>query len=62
MSPIEGASAEPSEGRTVIERPPPGLARGRYSVPGWAVEVLGALVVAAGTAYLVRRVTGRVKR
>jgi hypothetical protein len=48
--------------RTVVERPPPGLARGRYPVPAWTVALLGALVVLVGLAYLVRRFFERAKR
>lgn len=54
MSPNDGAS-EPRPGQTVLERPPPGLSRGRYPVPAWAVLVIGAVIVLLGLVYLVRR-------
>jgi hypothetical protein len=49
------AETAPVGPRTVIERPPPGLARGRYPVPAWVVSALGAVVVLAGIVYLARR-------
>jgi hypothetical protein len=48
--------------RTVIERPPPGLARGRYPVPAWAVSTLGAAIVLSGALYLGRRWRTGMKR
>lgn len=43
----------------VIERPPPGLARGRYAWPAWAVLLVGVLAVFGGLGYLVWRLRGR---
>lgn len=42
-----GPSGRPlsSEPRVVIERPPPGLERGKQSAPAWAVALLGALAL-----------------
>lgn len=39
----------------VVERPPPGLARGRYPVPAWLVATLAAVMVAAIVAFFVIR-------
>ena len=52
----------PGGPRTVIERPPPGLARGRYPVPAWVVSTLGAAVVLSGLLYLARRFRTGIKR
>jgi hypothetical protein len=49
-------------GRTVIERPPPGLARGRYPAPAWVVLGLGAALVFGALVYFGWRVRGRVRR
>ena len=49
-------------GRTVIERPPPGLARGRYPAPAWAVLTLGAAVLLGALLYLAWRLHRRVRR
>lgn len=49
------AGSDPLGPRTVIERPPPGLARGKYPVPAWVVSALGAAVVLIGIVYLARR-------
>ena len=62
MTSNEEVAGEPSGPRTVIERPPPGLARGKYPVPAWVVSTLGAAVVLVGLAYLARRLLARGKR
>ncbi|HEX3594150.1 MAG TPA: hypothetical protein VHU80_03585 [Polyangiaceae bacterium] len=49
-------------GHTVIERPPPGPARGRYPAPAWAVLALGAVLVFGALAYFGWRVRGRIRR
>ncbi|MEZ4441757.1 MAG: hypothetical protein R3B72_21835 [Polyangiaceae bacterium] len=44
--------AAPSPAPSVVyDRPPPGLAQGRYPVPGWVLVVVGALVLAALLAF-----------
>jgi len=44
------AATGPKTGETtvLIERPRPGLARGRYAFPAWGIAVIGAGVVALG--------------
>jgi uncharacterized membrane protein len=49
-------------GHTVIERPPPGLARGRYPVPAWMVLTLGAVLVLGALVYFAWRVRRRARR
>lgn len=49
-------------GRTVIERPPPGLARGRYPAPAWVVLACGAALLAGTFLYLVWRLRRRTRR
>jgi hypothetical protein len=44
--------------RVVVERPPPGLARGKYAAPAWAIAVLGGTLVVLGVAYLIWRFLG----
>lgn len=61
MSLDDQPGREPLGPRTVIERPPPGLARGKYPVPAWVVLALGATVVLVGVAYFVRRLLRRGK-
>jgi hypothetical protein len=63
MNPDSSSSSSDGTGafRTVVERPPPGLARGKYSVPAWAVVGLGAAILAAGIAYLGWRLVRRAK-
>jgi len=48
-------------GHTVVERPPAGLARGRYPAPAWVVASLGAAIFLAALVYLVFRAR-RVRR
>jgi hypothetical protein len=49
------ADAGREQPRVVVERPPPGLARGKYAWPGWAIGTLGGLVAALGLGYIVWR-------
>ena len=37
------------------ERPEPGLARGKWAAPAWAIGLLGAAVVVSAVGYLVWR-------
>lgn len=60
-SPAPSAPAT-GEGHWVVERPEPGLARGEYPWPAWAIGLLGGLVVSLGLAYLIIKVRGRLKR
>lgn len=57
--PGESAAALP---RTVIERPPPGPARGKLPVPAWAVLLLGGVVALAAVFHVVRRALARGKK
>jgi hypothetical protein len=51
-----GAAGSSASGpRTIVERPPPGLARGKYAWPAWGIGALGASVIAVGLAYLIWR-------
>jgi hypothetical protein len=49
-------------GHTVIERPPPGLARGHYPAPPWAVLGLGSALLFGTLVYFALRMRGRVRR
>jgi len=55
---VTDAGAAPAQtSRIVVERPPPGLARGKYAWPAWGIGVLGASIVLLGLVYfaLLRR-------
>jgi hypothetical protein len=41
--------------RIIVERPPPGLARGKYAAPAWAIALLGGALVLFGAAYVLWR-------
>jgi hypothetical protein len=41
--------------QVTYERPPEGLARGRYPAPAWVILVLAAVVVLASIAFLIAR-------
>ena len=41
--------------RIVVERPPPGLARGKYAWPAWGIGLVGGTIVVIGLGYLVWR-------
>jgi hypothetical protein len=48
-----------TEPAIVVERPPPGLARGYYAWPAWAVLLIGAIAVLTGLGYLAWRLRRR---
>lgn len=54
-------SAAP-QGQWVVERPAPGLARGKYPWPEWGVAVLGGLLVTLGLVYLGMRLRRLLRR
>jgi hypothetical protein len=57
------AAAEPANtARVLVERPPPGLARGKYPFPAWGIGVLGGALFLVGLAWFVVRLRRRVKR
>ncbi len=39
----------------IVDRPPPGLAQGRYEWPSWGIATLGSVVVILGVAFVVWR-------
>jgi hypothetical protein len=61
MSPGELAGAD-AIGHTVVERPPPGLARGHFPAPAGVVAALGVIVVIASASYMTARLRRRSKR
>ena len=61
MSPSE-TEGQSSTGRYVVERPPPGLARGKYPLPAWGIFAIGAVAVLAGLVYVFRRFRERMRR
>ena len=61
MSPSE-TDGKAAAGHVVVERPPPGLARGKYPLPAWAIAGIGGTVFVAGLVYVVRRFYGRLKK
>jgi hypothetical protein len=46
----------------VVERPPPGLARGNYAWPPWAIALTGGAVALVGTVLFLWRLTRHGKR
>lgn len=50
--------------QVIYERPPEGLARGRFPVPWWAIVAIAAVIVLAAVVFLVVRgvVSWRVSR
>lgn len=47
--------------RILVERPPPGLARGKYAWPAWGIGLLGGAVVLCGLVWVLVRLR-RAKR
>ncbi|MBI3205612.1 MAG: hypothetical protein IT377_32490 [Polyangiaceae bacterium] len=50
---IDAGAAPAETSRIVIERPPPGLARGKYPWPAWGIGVLGVGILVVGLVYFV---------
>ena len=48
----KSSPAKSAQGQWLVERPEPGLARGRYSLPDWSVLLIGGVCVAIGLAYV----------
>jgi hypothetical protein len=61
-SEIEAGTSPPGAPRMIEERPPPGLARGKYAWPAWAIGTLGGVVVALGLVWLVTRLRKQIRR
>ena len=41
--------------RVIVERPPPGPARGNYAAPSWLIVLIGCALALFGAAYVVSR-------
>ncbi|HLV64978.1 MAG TPA: hypothetical protein VKY73_04170 [Polyangiaceae bacterium] len=52
------ASAAPAP-TVIVERPPPGLARGKYPGESWLVVVLAAVAVLIASVFYARRLVAR---
>ena len=63
-APAEGSEAQDAGAvaRIVVERPPPGLAQGRYPWPPWGILLLGGSIVAIALSYLAWRMLRARKR
>ncbi|MBN1606073.1 MAG: hypothetical protein JW940_05540 [Polyangiaceae bacterium] len=46
----------------LVERPPPGLARGSYAWPPWAIALTGGAIALVGAALFLWRLTRRCRR
>ncbi len=50
-----GTAEAGSSPGVVVERPAPGLARGKYAFPAWGIATLGGVVLAVALAYFLVR-------
>jgi hypothetical protein len=57
-----GVTTPPAGPRVVVERPPPGLARGKYAFPAWGIGILGSVIVLLGLVYVGWRIRQRKQR
>jgi hypothetical protein len=55
----EAPADAPAPSGFVLERPPPGLARGRYAASEWSIAVLGAALVLSTVIYFLLRLRKR---
>lgn len=69
MAKPDGAAGSASQGVTGLpltpmldERPPPGLARGVFPVPAWAVLTLGGVLMLAVALYVYKQFRHLVRR
>jgi hypothetical protein len=61
-SATDAGAPAPGAPRVIEERPPPGLARGKFAWPGWAIGTLGGIVVALGLVWIFLRLKRRARR
>ena len=50
-----GAAGAGPKTRIVVERPAPGLARGKFAWPPWGIGVVGGLIIAVAIGYFIVR-------
>jgi hypothetical protein len=55
----EAPADAPTPSGFVVERPPPGLARGRYPASAWSIALLGAALVLTTLIYFFARLRKR---
>jgi hypothetical protein len=55
----EAPADAPAASGVVVERPPPGLARGRYPASQWSIALLGAALVLSTLIYFFVRLRKR---
>jgi hypothetical protein len=56
------AGSARAQGEWVVERPEPGLARGKYPWPDWGIAILGVTLVVVGLIYLLVAIRRSLKR
>jgi hypothetical protein len=59
MPPDSARPASSTAPEIVVERPPPGLGRGEYAWPAWAILALGSTIVVLGLVYVAFRINKR---
>lgn len=55
----EAPADTPAPSGFVVERPPPGLARGKYAASEWSIVLLGAVLVLSTLVYFFLRLRKR---
>ncbi|MEZ4224087.1 MAG: hypothetical protein R3B13_24275 [Polyangiaceae bacterium] len=55
QTPSASATTGHAKPSVIVERPAPGLARGKYAFPAWGIAAVGALALAVVVAYFVVR-------
>ncbi|HEV8247406.1 MAG TPA: hypothetical protein VGP93_16625 [Polyangiaceae bacterium] len=59
LAPPSATATGPGAHDVIVERPPPGLARGRYAWPAWGIALVGAALVLLTLVYFLSRVRGK---
>jgi hypothetical protein len=54
-TPITPVPEAAPSARVIVERPPPGLARGNYAAPSWLIVLFGCVLAVFGAAYVFSR-------
>jgi hypothetical protein len=58
----DAGAGEAAGPRIIVERPPPGLARGKYAWPASGIAAAGSIVIALGLAYMIWRALAKRRR
>jgi len=62
VAPPSATAPGPGSSGVIIERPGPGLARGKYAWPAWGIALTGAFVLLVALLYVLLRLRRQRRR